>query len=232
MGKPRNYETLVEVRPRAEDVAGSLDFVDEVTGGGFSLTPSVSEDYWVARIRLTGNQYINAFYKFSTIGIGLGREYSWNTNLPCYNSNLETILWLSLKIQHEDVFVYMGEGQSDYEDLLNRYKRTKSLTDIESLSELHAVQSLFLSNLSRSNLPKRLVTIVSYWDFDQRLTALKQVIKEHNAFGVKYGLDHVQPHNVGKSLTQKCNRLLKCRPESSVRSVLRTLRKRKRPNYL
>lgn len=54
-----------------------------VLGGGMvMMTPSVDEDYWAYRVRLSGSQAILGFPKFVTIGIGFAAEEDWNTNLP------------------------------------------------------------------------------------------------------------------------------------------------------
>ena len=51
--------------------------------GPLMLTPTVSEEYWTWRVRLSDTQSIIGFPKFNTIGIGFAREDDdWNTNLP------------------------------------------------------------------------------------------------------------------------------------------------------
>lgn len=50
--------------------------------GSVSLTPSIDEDYWQYRVRITDKQSVVGFPKFSTIGIGFAVEDDWNTNLP------------------------------------------------------------------------------------------------------------------------------------------------------
>lgn len=50
--------------------------------GPVVLTPSIDEDYWRYRVRLSDSQAIVGFPKFSTIGIGFAVEEDWNTNLP------------------------------------------------------------------------------------------------------------------------------------------------------
>ena len=46
------------------------------------FTPIVDENYFLFRVHLYENQYILAFPKFGTIGIGFAQEDDWNTNLP------------------------------------------------------------------------------------------------------------------------------------------------------
>ncbi|MEU0937664.1 hypothetical protein [Embleya sp. NPDC005971] len=56
-----------------------------------ALTPLITEDYWMFRVRLSPSQAIVAFPKFGTIGIGFAvEESSWNTNLP-YTCETERI---------------------------------------------------------------------------------------------------------------------------------------------
>lgn len=50
--------------------------------GPVSLTPSIDEDYWAYRVRLSDRQAIVGFPKFGTVGIGFAVEEDWNTNLP------------------------------------------------------------------------------------------------------------------------------------------------------
>ena len=47
-----------------------------------SMTPTIGEDYWAYRVKLTDEQAILGFPKFGTIGIGFAVEEDWNTNLP------------------------------------------------------------------------------------------------------------------------------------------------------
>jgi hypothetical protein len=63
-----------------------------VEGGGVGLmvTPTLGEDYWAYRVRLSGRQAIVGFPKFMTIGIGFAVEEDWNTNLP-YTCSTEEI---------------------------------------------------------------------------------------------------------------------------------------------
>jgi hypothetical protein len=53
-----------------------------VINPSISMTPSIGEDYWAYRVRLTHQQAILGFPKFGTIGIGFAVEDDWNTNLP------------------------------------------------------------------------------------------------------------------------------------------------------
>jgi hypothetical protein len=46
-------------------------------------TPSLDENYWSYRVRLSENQAVLGFPKMMTIGIGFEKEAEdWNTNLP------------------------------------------------------------------------------------------------------------------------------------------------------
>jgi hypothetical protein len=58
--------------------------------GPVLLTPPIDEDYWQFRVRLTDQQSIVGFPKFTTIGIGFAVEDDWNTNLP-YTCSAEQI---------------------------------------------------------------------------------------------------------------------------------------------
>lgn len=64
----------------------------EVDGriGPVMITPRLSEDYWLFRVRLSDRQAMLGFPKFTTIGIGFAVETDWNTNLP-YDCDLERI---------------------------------------------------------------------------------------------------------------------------------------------
>lgn len=57
---------------------------DQPTGdfGSFAITPAISPDYWIYRVRLTDQQAILGFPKFDTVGIGFEHEKDWNSNLP------------------------------------------------------------------------------------------------------------------------------------------------------
>jgi hypothetical protein len=70
------------------DVRGQEDRTAHI--GPFMLTPSLGEDYWAYRVRLSETQAIVGFPKFTTIGIGFAQEEDWNTNLP-YTCGAEEI---------------------------------------------------------------------------------------------------------------------------------------------
>lgn len=57
---------------------------------GILITPPIDKDYWIVRINLFDDQYVQAFPKFGTIGIGFAIEDDWNTNLP-YTSEADHI---------------------------------------------------------------------------------------------------------------------------------------------
>ena len=46
------------------------------------ITPPISEDYYLFRVHLHKDQYLLAFPKFNTLGIGFAQEEDWNCNLP------------------------------------------------------------------------------------------------------------------------------------------------------
>jgi len=46
------------------------------------MTPAITEDYWIMRVKVFRNQAIVAFPKFGLIGVGFAQESDWNTNLP------------------------------------------------------------------------------------------------------------------------------------------------------
>lgn len=46
------------------------------------ITPTIDEDYYLFRVHLYKDQYLLAFPKFGTIGIGFAQEKDWNCNLP------------------------------------------------------------------------------------------------------------------------------------------------------
>lgn len=58
-------------------------------------TPDINEDYWLFRISMHKDQYLNAFPKFGTIGIGFAVEEDWNTNLPytCDTVQIADHIW-------------------------------------------------------------------------------------------------------------------------------------------
>lgn len=54
------------------------------------ITPTLGEDYYLFRVHLYKDQYLLAFPKFSTLGIGFAQEEDWNCNLP-YTCDSEKI---------------------------------------------------------------------------------------------------------------------------------------------
>jgi hypothetical protein len=50
--------------------------------GNVAITPPINETYWLYRVHLFEDQYLLAFPKFWTVGIGFAQEEDWNTNLP------------------------------------------------------------------------------------------------------------------------------------------------------
>ena len=47
-----------------------------------SMTPAISETYFIARVVLFRDQAVQIFPKFFTIGCGFAQEEDWNVNLP------------------------------------------------------------------------------------------------------------------------------------------------------
>lgn len=59
--------------------------------GVVMLTPSIGEDYFIFRVKLSDTQAVLGFEKFGTVGIGFAQEEDWNTNLP-YTCSAQEIL--------------------------------------------------------------------------------------------------------------------------------------------
>jgi hypothetical protein len=56
------------------------------------IAPIVNKDYWLFRVKVSEQQAVLGFPKFTTIGIGFAIEaYDWNTNLP-YTVDTDKIL--------------------------------------------------------------------------------------------------------------------------------------------
>lgn len=65
--------------------------VEKDIAPGILVTPAISEDFWLFRVKLNGaGQAILGFPKFFTVGIGFAKETDWNTNLP-YGCTTEEI---------------------------------------------------------------------------------------------------------------------------------------------
>lgn len=67
-------ELQLERRPDPEDQGH--------VAPGVMVTPAIDEEYWSYRVKLSEDQAIIGFPKFTTIGIGFAKEEDWNTNLP------------------------------------------------------------------------------------------------------------------------------------------------------
>lgn len=63
---------------------------DPSQGNAIMITPPIGEDYWIFRVNVYKDQYVQAFPKFGTIGIGFSKEEDWNCNLP-YTQDAERI---------------------------------------------------------------------------------------------------------------------------------------------
>lgn len=46
------------------------------------ITPPLTDEYWLLKVRVSENQAVVGFPKFTTIGVGFQFEEDWNTNLP------------------------------------------------------------------------------------------------------------------------------------------------------
>lgn len=79
---------MTEKRKLVLEVRGQEDKTARI--GPVMLTPAIDEDYWAYRVRLSDEQAIVGFPKFSTVGIGFAQEEDWNTNLP-YTCETEKI---------------------------------------------------------------------------------------------------------------------------------------------
>jgi len=70
----------------------SREVTDPSDGCSLMVTPPISEEFWLARVRVgKDGQALVCFPKFNTVGIGFAREEDWNTNLP-YTCPAEEIL--------------------------------------------------------------------------------------------------------------------------------------------
>lgn len=49
---------------------------------GIIITPPLSDEYWLFRVKVSKKQAVIGFPKFFVIGIGFQQEQNWNTNLP------------------------------------------------------------------------------------------------------------------------------------------------------
>lgn len=63
---------------------------DPCEGSHVMITPPIGSDYWLFRVQIFEDQYVTAFPKFDTIGIGFSIEDDWNCNLP-YTCDAEKI---------------------------------------------------------------------------------------------------------------------------------------------
>jgi len=46
------------------------------------ITPNISPEFWICRVKLTEKQALVVFPKFGMLAIGFKHEEDWNTNLP------------------------------------------------------------------------------------------------------------------------------------------------------
>jgi hypothetical protein len=89
--KPHNVNNPHGETPRSDLVLETRAQEDQApTIGRIMLTPAVGGDYWAYRVRLSDQQAIVGFPKFTTIGIGFAVEEDWNTNFP-YTCSTEEI---------------------------------------------------------------------------------------------------------------------------------------------
>ena len=86
--------------------------------GTIMITPSIGEDYWQFRVKLSEKQAIIGFPKFGTIGIGFAKETDWNTNLP-FSSDAQKI------------FKHIEENKGD-----------KSISDADCIKAIKMIQKV------------------------------------------------------------------------------------------
>lgn len=87
------------------------------------ITPPLDENYYLFRVHLYENQYLLAFPKFGTIGIGFAQEEDWNTNLP-----------------------YLCETEIIYEHIKHnkRYKEIKKKDVIKAIELLQVASMVYM----------------------------------------------------------------------------------------
>lgn len=74
---------MFEIEINKECKKSNDEFVNKNGRVVAMITPAIDEDYYVMRIHMVKDQYINAFPKFGQIGIGFAIENDdWNANLP------------------------------------------------------------------------------------------------------------------------------------------------------
>ncbi len=100
-----------------------------INEGTTIITPPISENYFLFRIHMFADQYINAFPKFTTIGIGFALEEDWNTNLPytCPAEQIADHIFKNRKytvITRENIIEAIKELQT----IIRKYKGEKDET--------------------------------------------------------------------------------------------------------
>jgi hypothetical protein len=81
----------LKLEVRAEHMDGTTHYVGKDGTFVGSVCPVVTDEYWLARVRVSSSNAIVCFFKFGTIGVGFQKEErDWNTNLP-YRESPEAI---------------------------------------------------------------------------------------------------------------------------------------------
>jgi hypothetical protein len=86
------------------------------TGGTVLVTPPLSDEYWLYRVKLSDTQAILGFPKFGLVGIGFQEEEDWNTNLPSSCSA-------------EEIFAHIARNKGD-----------DSISDEDCLAAIRLIQ--------------------------------------------------------------------------------------------
>lgn len=79
----------LKLEVNSKTITDSIE-LDGLKKRGILITPPIDSDYWTVRVNIFEDQYIQAFPKFMTMGIGFSIEDDWNTNLPytCDSSDI------------------------------------------------------------------------------------------------------------------------------------------------
>lgn len=73
----------MELELERRDQANKTGVVGISETASAMISPMVDEDYWEYRVRVSDEQAVVGFPKYTTIGVGFAVEDgSWNTNLP------------------------------------------------------------------------------------------------------------------------------------------------------
>lgn len=150
---------ILEIRDQANDTLTISDATEAV-----AFAPGVGRDYWSHRVRLSDEQAMLGFPKFSTVGIGFAVEDgSWNTNLP-YSCPTDQIL--------AHIIDNKGDETIDDADVREAIVMIQ-LAVIDERTEARRPAFNSAVRLMNNNL-----TTVPYEMFDQLLTDYEAVIRE------------------------------------------------------